>query len=218
DRLATAIGRLAEEDPSFRVHTSEETGQTVIGGMGELHLQVLVERMADEYQVQAVVGRPQVAYRETIRDAVERVELTFRKQNGGKGHYAKVRISVEPIEGEAAYEFVNKVTGGRVPKDFIPSVDAGCQDAMQFGVLAGYEMTGVRVTLLDGDFHPVDSSDWAFRNAGSLAFKEAVRQASPALLEPVMAVEVTTPEEYMGDVIGDLNGRRGQVRSMDERS
>ena len=226
DRLAAAIQRLAEEDPSFRVHTSEETGQTVIGGMGELHLEVLVDRMREEYRVEAAVGRPRVAYRETIRRAVPAAEVLFRKQNGGKGHYAKVRIAVEPIEpgdraegdGDAAYEFVNRVTGGRIPKDFIPSVDAGCQEAMQSGVLAGYELTGVRVILLDGDFHTEDSSEWAFRTAGAMAFKEAVAQASPVLLEPVMAVEVITPAEYMGEVIGDVNARRGQVRALGERS
>ncbi|GAA2459927.1 elongation factor G [Actinomadura vinacea] len=219
ERLGTAIQRLAEEDPSFQVRADAETGQTVLGGMGELHLEVLVDRMKEEFGVVANVGRPRVAYRETIRRAVEKVDFLYRKQTGGSGHYAKVQISVEPIEdGGPAYEFVNRVTGGRVPKDFIPSVDAGCQEAMQGGVLAGYELTGVRVTLLDGDFHVKDSSEFAFRIAGSMAFKEAVRQASPVLLEPVMAVEVTTPEEYMGEVIGDVNTRRGQVRAMRERS
>ncbi|MFC5751191.1 elongation factor G [Actinomadura rugatobispora] len=219
EKLGVAIQRLAEEDPSFRVRADAETGQTVIGGMGELHLEVLIDRMKEDHKVEASVGRPRVAYRETIRRAVEKVDFLYRKQHGGKGHYAKVRISVEPIEaGGPAYEFVNRVTGGRVPKDYIPSVDAGCQEAMQAGVLAGYEMTGVRVVLLDGDFHVVDSSEFAFRIAGAMAFKEAVRQASPVLLEPVMAVEVTTPEEYMGEVIGDVNARRGHVRAMRERS
>ncbi|MFF5262636.1 elongation factor G [Actinomadura viridis] len=219
EKLGTAIQRLAEEDPSFRVHTAAETGQTVIGGMGELHLEVLIDRMREEFGVEAAVGRPRVAYRETIRRAVERVDLTHRKQQGGRGQYARVRISVEPITGGGAeYEFVNGVTGGHVPKEFIPSVDAGCQDAMRSGVVAGHPMTGVRVTLLDGAHHEVDSSEHAFRAAGSLAFKEAVRRASPVLLEPVMAVEVTTPEDHLGDVIGDINARRGQVRGMRERS
>ncbi|MFG1997625.1 elongation factor G [Spirillospora sp. NPDC048911] len=216
ERLRLAIQRLADEDPSFQVHTDKETGQTVIGGMGELHLSILVDRMAREFGVTANVGRPRVAYRETIRRPVEKVVHTHKKQTGGKGQFAKVQISVEPIaEG---YEFVNKVTGGRVPKEFIPSVDAGCQDAMQIGVLAGHEMTGVRVTLVDGGFHEEDSSELAFRLAGFHAFKEAARQAAPVLLEPVMAIEITTPGDYLGEVIGDLNARRGHVQAMDERS
>ncbi|MEW2352261.1 elongation factor G [Spirillospora sp. NPDC029432] len=215
ERLATAVQRLAEEDPSFQVGVDAETGQTVLGGMGELHLEILVDRMKEEFGVVAAVGRPQVAYRETIRRPVPKTDVLYRKQTGGKGQYAKVRISIEPIAD--GYEFVNRVTGGRVPKEFIPSVDAGCQEAMRSGVLAGYELTGVRVTLLDGDFHPVDSSEMAFKAAGAMAFREAVRQASPVLLEPVMAVEVTTPEEYLGEVIGDLNARRGRVRAMGER-
>ncbi|MFB4300789.1 elongation factor G [Actinomadura sp. NTSP31] len=209
EKLAAAIQRLAEEDPSFQVHADPETGQTVIGGMGELHLEILTTRMKDDHGVDANVGRPRVAYRETIRRAASKVEVTHKKQTGGKGQFAKVQISVEPIEEH--YEFVNEVTGGRVPRHFVPSVDAGCQEAMRTGPLAGHEMTGVRVTLLDGDHHPVDSSELAFKIAGSLAFKEAVRRASPALLEPVMAVEVTTPAEHMGAVIGDLNARRGRV-------
>jgi elongation factor G len=216
ERLRLAIQRLAEEDPSFEAHTDEETHQTVIGGMGELHLAILVERMAREFGVEADVGRPQVAYRETIRKSVDRVDYTHRKQTGGKGQFAKVQISIEPItEG---YEFVNRVTGGRVPKEFIPSVDAGCQDAMRFGIVAGHEMTGVRVTLLDGAFHEQDSSELAFRQAGFHAFKEAARRASPVLLEPVMAVEISTPDGYLGEVIGDLNARRGHVQSMEERA
>ncbi|NJQ02984.1 elongation factor G [Streptomyces zingiberis] len=220
EKLGVAIQRLAEEDPSFQVHTNEETGQTVIGGMGELHLEVLVDRMKREFRVEANVGKPQVAYRETIRKPVERVDYTHKKQTGGTGQFAKVQIAIEPLEtvDGTAYEFVNKVTGGRIPKEYIPSVDAGCQEAMQFGILAGYEMVGVRVTLLDGAYHDVDSSELAFKIAGSQAFKEAARKASPVLLEPLMAVEVTTPEDYMGDVIGDLNSRRGQVQAMDERS
>ncbi|GAA1821331.1 elongation factor G [Actinomadura chokoriensis] len=214
ERLGAAVHRLSEEDPSFQVR--DEDGQTVIGGMGELHLEVLVDRLKEEFHVEANVGRPRVAYRETVRRAVERVDLTHRKQTGGKGQYAKVQLSLEPIED--GYEFVNRVTGGRIPKEFIPSVDAGCQEALRAGFLAGYEMTGVRVVLTDGDFHPVDSSELAFTIAGSLAVKEAVRRASPVLLEPVMTVEVTTPEDHLGAVIGDLNGRRGRVEGTGERS
>ncbi len=212
ERLGAAIARLAEEDPSFSVHGDARTGQTVLGGMGELHLEVLVDRMKEEFGVEANVGRPRVAYRETIRGRAEKVEYKHRKQSGGKGQYAKVLISVEPCD--VPYEFVNRVTGGRIPREFIPSVDAGCQDAMRSGVLAGFEMTGVRVTLLDGDFHPVDSSETAFRIAGSLVFRDAVRRAAPVLLEPVMAVEVGTPEAHLGDVIGDLQARRGRVGSI----
>ncbi|WP_371497577.1 elongation factor G [Kitasatospora sp. NBC_00374] len=217
ERLGTAIQRLAEEDPSFQVNTDEETGQTIIAGMGELHLEVLVDRMKREFKVEANVGKPQVAYRETIRKAVERIDYTHKKQTGGSGQFAKIQIAIEPLESGEGYEFVNKVTGGRVPKEYIPSVDAGCQEAMEFGVLAGYALQGVRVTLLDGASHDVDSSELAFKIAGSMAFKEGARKASPALLEPMMAVEVTTPEDYMGDVIGDINSRRGQIRAMEER-
>ncbi|MGW1226551.1 elongation factor G [Streptomyces sp. NPDC001478] len=219
EKLGVAIQRLSEEDPSFQVHSDEETGQTIIGGMGELHLEVLVDRMKREFRVEANVGKPQVAYRETIRKAVERIDYTHKKQTGGTGQFAKVQIAIEPLEGgDASYEFVNKVTGGRIPREYIPSVDAGAQEAMQFGILAGYEMVGVRVTLLDGGYHEVDSSELAFKIAGSQAFKEGARKASPVLLEPMMAVEVTTPEDYMGDVIGDLNSRRGQIQAMEERS
>ncbi|WP_035800819.1 elongation factor G [Kitasatospora mediocidica] len=218
ERLGTAIQRLAEEDPSFQVNTDEETGQTIIAGMGELHLEVLVDRMKREFKVEANVGKPQVAYRETIRKAVERIDYTHKKQTGGSGQFAKIQIAIEPLESGEGYEFVNKVTGGRVPKEYIPSVDAGCQEAMEFGVLAGYALQGVRVTLLDGASHDVDSSELAFKIAGSMAFKEGARKASPALLEPMMAVEVTTPEDYMGDVIGDINSRRGQIQAMEERS
>ncbi|MFB6551644.1 MULTISPECIES: elongation factor G [unclassified Streptomyces] len=218
EKLGVAIQRLAEEDPSFQVHSDEETGQTIIGGMGELHLEVLVDRMRREFKVEANVGKPQVAYRETIRKTVERVDYTHKKQTGGTGQFAKVQIAIEPIvDGDASYEFVNKVTGGRIPREYIPSVDAGAQEAMQFGILAGYEMTGVRVTLIDGGYHEVDSSELAFKIAGSQAFKEAARKASPVLLEPMMAVEVTTPEDYMGEVIGDINSRRGQIQAMEER-
>ncbi|MCQ4081360.1 elongation factor G [Streptomyces sp. RB6PN25] len=217
EKLGVAIQRLAEEDPSFQVHTDEETGQTIIAGMGELHLDVLVDRMKREFRVEANVGKPQVAYRETIRKAVERVDYTHKKQTGGSGQFAKVQIAIEPLEGDG-YEFENKVTGGRIPREYIPSVDAGCQEAMEFGVLAGYPLTGVKVTLLDGAYHDVDSSELAFKIAGSMAFKDGARKASPALLEPMMAVEVTTPEEHMGDVIGDLNSRRGQIQAMEDRS
>ncbi|MEV6246380.1 elongation factor G [Streptomyces sp. NPDC051742] len=216
EKLGVAIQRLAEEDPSFRVHTDEETGQTIIAGMGELHLDILVDRMRREFKVEANVGKPQVAYRETIRGTVDRLDFTHKKQTGGTGQFAKVQIAIEPIDGDD-YVFVNKVTGGRVPREYIPSVDAGCQEAMSLGVLAGYPLTGIKVTLLDGAFHEVDSSELAFRIAGSMAFKEAARKASPALLEPMMSVEVTTPEDYMGEVIGDINSRRGQIRSMEDR-
>ncbi|MGP3981869.1 elongation factor G [Streptomyces sp. KR80] len=217
EKLGVAIQRLAEEDPSFQVKTDEETGQTIIAGMGELHLDVLVDRMKREFRVEANVGKPQVAYRETLRKPVERVDYTHKKQTGGSGQFAKVQIAIEPLEGDG-YEFENKVTGGRIPREYIPSVDAGCQEAMEFGVLAGYPLTGVKVTLLDGAYHDVDSSELAFKIAGSMAFKEAARKASPALLEPMMKVEVTTPEDYMGDVIGDINSRRGQIQSMEDRS
>ncbi|MFD7665533.1 elongation factor G [Streptomyces sp. NPDC059788] len=216
EKLGVAIQRLAEEDPSFQVHTDEETGQTIIAGMGELHLDVLVDRMKREFRVEANVGKPQVAYRETLRKPVERLDYTHKKQTGGSGQFAKVQIALEPLEGDG-YEFENKVTGGRIPREYIPSVDAGCQEAMEFGVLAGYPLTGVKVVLLDGAFHEVDSSEMAFKIAGSMAFKEAARKASPALLEPMMKVEVTTPEDYMGDVIGDINSRRGQIQSMEDR-
>src|SRR5262245_19834981 len=219
EKLGTAIQRLAEEDPTFRVRNDEETGQTVISGMGELHLEILVDRMKREFNVVANVGKPQVAYRETIRRRVEKVEYTHKKQTGGSGQYARVIINLEPLplDGEATYEFVNAVTGGRIPKEFIPSVDAGAQDAMQYGVLAGYPLVGLKVTLVDGQFHEVDSSEMAFKIAGSMVLKEAARRANPVLLEPMMAVEVVTPEENMGDVIGDLNSRRGIIQAMEER-
>ncbi|MGQ4267910.1 elongation factor G [Nocardiopsis changdeensis] len=222
EKLGIAIQRLAEEDPSFQVATDDQTGQTVISGMGELHLEVLVNRMRDEFKVEANIGKPQVAYRETIRKKVEGHVYTHKKQTGGSGQFAKVKIDIEPLESESGdtsgYEFVNAVTGGRIPREYIPSVDAGCQEAAELGVLAHYPLVGVKVTLTDGQYHEVDSSEMAFKTAGSMAFKEAVKLAKPTLLEPVMAVEVTTPEEYMGDVIGDLNSRRGQIQSMDERS
>ncbi|BDI23905.1 elongation factor G [Herbiconiux sp. L3-i23] len=218
EKLGTAIQKLAEEDPTFRTEQNQETGQTVIKGMGELHLDILVDRMKREFNVEANVGKPQVAYRETIKKSVEKYDYTHKKQTGGSGQFAKVQISIEPMEvtAETSYEFVNAVTGGRVPREYIPSVDAGIQDAMQVGVLAGYPTVGVKATLVDGASHDVDSSEMAFKIAGSIAFKEAARRAQPALLEPIMAVEVRTPEEYMGDVIGDINSRRGQIQSMED--
>jgi elongation factor G len=223
EKLGTAIQRLAEEDPTFTVRTEEETGQTVISGMGELHLEVLVDRMKREFKVEANVGRPQVAYRETIRKKVTGVEYTHKKQTGGSGQFGRVIIDVEPTHGDGedgggGYEFVNAITGGRIPREYIPAVDAGCQEAMEFGVLAGYPMVDVKVTLRDGAYHEVDSSELAFKIAGSMAFKQAARQADPVIMEPLMAVEVTTPEDFMGDVIGDLNSRRGQIQAMEERA
>jgi elongation factor G len=218
EKLSLAIQKLAEEDPTFRTEQVVETGQTVIKGMGELHLDILVDRMKREFNVEANVGKPQVAYRETIRKKVEKVDYTHKKQTGGSGQFAKVQITLEPMDvtGEAMYEFDNQVTGGRIPREYIPSVDAGIQDAMQVGVLAGYPTVGVKATLLDGQYHDVDSSEMAFKIAGSMVYKEAARKANPVLLEPLMSVEVRTPEEYMGDVIGDLNSRRGQIQSMED--
>jgi elongation factor G len=220
EKLGTAIQRLAEEDPTFQVHTDEETGQTIIEGMGELHLEILVDRMRREFKVEANVGKPQVAYRETIRRAVDRHDYTHKKQTGGSGQFAKVQIAMAPLgaDAEGTYEFSNKVTGGRIPREYIPAVDQGGQEGMQSGPLAGYPLTGVKFTLLDGAYHDVDSSELAFKIAGLMAFKEAVKKADPALLEPVMLVEVITPEDFMGDVIGDLNSRRGQIQAMDERA
>ena len=220
EKLGLAIQKLAEEDPTFRVEQDQETGQTVISGMGELHLDILVDRMRREFKVEANVGKPQVAYRETIRRVVEKHDYTHKKQTGGSGQFAKVQIKLEPmdVEGDKVYEFVNAVTGGRVPREYIPSVDAGIKDAMLVGTLAGYPVVGVKATLLDGQYHDVDSSEMAFKIAGSMAYKEASRMAQPVLLEPLMAVEVRTPEEYMGDVIGDLNSRRGQIQAMDDAS
>jgi elongation factor G len=227
EKLGVAIQRLTEEDPTFTVNLDEETGQTIIGGMGELHLDVFVDRMKREFKVEANVGNPQVAYRETIRKAVEKVEYTHKKQTGGSGQFAKVIIGIEPYapdpaeleEGEDPnYKFENAVTGGRIPREYIPSVDAGIQDAMQYGYLAGYPLVNIKATLIDGAYHEVDSSEMAFKIAGSQALKEAVGKAKPVLLEPLMAVEVTTPEEFMGEVIGDINSRRGQISSMEDRS
>ena len=219
EKLGTAIQRLAEEDPTFQVQTDFETGQTIISGMGELHLEVLVDRMKREFNVEANIGRPQVAYRETVRKEVVKVEYTHKKQTGGSGQYARVLINLGPTGGDGGgYEFENKVTGGRIPREYIPSVDAGCQEAAEFGVLAGFPMVDVKVTLTDGAYHEVDSSELAFKIAGSMAFKKAAGQADPVLLEPLMSVEVYTPEEYMGCVIGDINSRRGQIQAMEERS
>jgi elongation factor G len=220
EKLGTAIQKLAEEDPTFRTEQNQETGQTVIKGMGELHLDILVDRMKREFNVEANVGKPQVAYRETIRRSVEKYDYTHKKQTGGSGQFAKIQITIEPMDvtPETSYEFVNGVTGGRVPREYIPSVDHGIQDAMQVGVLAGFPTVGVKATLVDGASHDVDSSEMAFKIAGSMAYKEAARKANPVLLEPLMAVEVRTPEEYMGDVIGDLNSRRGQIQSMEDAS
>ena len=219
EKLGTAIQRLAEEDPTFQVRTDEETGQTIIAGMGELHLEVLVDRMRREFKVEANIGRPQVAYRETVRKTVEKVEYTHKKQTGGSGQFGRVIINLGPTGGDGGgYEFENKVTGGRIPREYIPSVDAGCQEAAEFGVLAGFPMVDVKVTLTDGSYHEVDSSELAFKIAGSMAFKKAAALANPVLLEPVMSVEVTTPDDYMGEVIGDLNSRRGQMQAMEERT
>jgi len=216
EKLGVAIQRLAEEDPTFRVHTDEETGQTIIAGMGELHLEVMIDRMKREFKVEANIGKPQVAYRETLRRAVDKVEYIHKKQSGGSGQYAKVLIALEPTAPGTGYEFVNGVTGGRIPKEYIPAVDHGIKEAMAFGPLAGYPVEDIKVTLLDGAYHDVDSSELAFKIAGSMVFKEAARKADPALLEPLMAVEVTTPEDYLGTVIGDINSRRGHVQSMVE--
>ncbi|CAB4612991.1 unannotated protein [freshwater metagenome] len=219
DKLGIAIQRLSDEDPTFHVRSDEETGQTIIGGMGELHLEVLVDRMKREFNVEANVGKPQVAYRETITKKVEKVDYTHKKQSGGSGQFGRVIIDLEPNTDEGGgYAFVNKVTGGRIPREYIPSVDAGCQDSLENGVLAGYPMVDVKVTLQDGAYHDVDSSELAFKIAGTMAFREAARMAGAVILEPMMAVEVTTPEDFMGDVIGDLNSRRGQIQAMEERS
>jgi elongation factor G len=222
EKLGTAIQRLSEEDPTFVVKTDEETGQTIIAGMGELHLEILVDRMKREFKVEATVGKPQVAYRETIRGTVTGHSYTHKKQTGGTGQFAKVLVNLEPnINPEtgqgAGYEFVNTVTGGRVPREYIPSVDQGAQDAMEFGVLAGYPMVDVKVSLEDGAYHDVDSSELAFKIAGNQAFKEAARKARPVLLEPMFAVEVTTPDDFLGTVIGDINSRRGQIQRQEER-
>ncbi|MBV8961124.1 MAG: elongation factor G, partial [Actinobacteria bacterium] len=217
DKLGKALMALSDEDPTFQVHSDEETGQTVISGMGELHLEVLVDRMLREFKVDANVGKPQVAYRETITQTVEKVETRYVRQTGGRGQYGHVVLTLEPTGPGGGYEFVDKISGGVIPKEYIPSVDAGIQEAMQAGVLAGYPTVDVRAVLTFGPYHDVDSSEMAFKIAGSMGYKEAAKRAKPVLLEPIMAVEVVTPEDYMGDVIGDLSSRRGKVEGMDQR-
>jgi len=216
EKMSIALQKLAEEDPSFRVHTDEESGQTIISGMGELHLEIIVDRMMREFKVEAEVGQPQVAYRETIKTPVEQ-EYKYAKQSGGRGQYGHVFLKLEPMEPGSGYEFVDEIKGGVVPREYIPAVDKGVQEAMQNGVLAGYPVEDVKVTLYDGSYHDVDSSEMAFKLAGSMCFKEGAKKANPVILEPIMKVEVEVPEEYMGDVIGDLNRRRGQINSMEDR-
>ena len=216
EKMSVALGRLAEEDPTFQVRTNEESGQTEISGMGELHLEVLVDRMMREYKVDANVGRPQVSYRETVKGTALKVEGRHVRQTGGSGQYGIVYINIEPAPGEG-FDFVNKIKGGSIPTEFIPAIEKGVEESLSNGIRAGYPVVDVRVTLVDGKFHDTDSSEIAFKIAGSLAFKEASRRAKPALLEPIFAVEVVTPEEYMGDVIGDLNRRRGRVNGMEPR-
>ncbi len=214
DKLGTGLARLAEEDPTFRVETDEETGQTLISGMGELHLEIIVDRLKREFNVDANVGRPQVAYRETITKPAEKIQGKFVRQTGGSGQYGDAVINLYPQEPGAGYEFVDKIVGGKIPKEYIPAVDHGIQEAMGSGILAGYPVVDIKIELIDGSYHDVDSSERAFKIAGSMAFKEAMKRAKPALLEPTMAVEVTTPEEYLGDVMGNLNSRRGRIESM----
>jgi elongation factor G len=216
EKMSVALGRLAEEDPTFVVQTNEETGQTEISGMGELHLEILGDRMKREFNVEANVGKPQVSYRETIRGTAQKVEGKFVKQTGGSGQYGVVYIDVEPIPGEG-FDFVSKIKGGAIPTEFIPAVEKGCEEAMANGVKAGYPMVDVRVTLVDGKYHDTDSSEIAFKVAGSLAFKEATRRAKPVLLEPIFKVEVVTPEEFLGDIIGDLSRRRGRIEGQELR-
>jgi elongation factor G len=217
EKLGVSLQRLAEEDPTFRVHSDEETGQTIIEGMGELHLEIIVDRLLREFKVDANVGRPQVAYRETIRRPVEKVEGRFVRQSGGRGQFGHVVINMAPNEAGSGYVFENLIVGGTIPREYIPAVDQGIQEAMNTGVLAGYPVVDVKVALVDGSYHEVDSSDLAFKIAGSLAFKAAAQKAKPVLLEPVMAVEVVTPAEFMGDVMGDLNSRRGHIGGMEPR-
>ena len=217
EKMSIALAKLAEEDPTFRTYTDEETGQTIIAGMGELHLEIIVDRLLREFKVEANIGAPQVAYKETIRKKVDQ-DTKYARQSGGKGQYGHVKITIEPNETGAGYEFVNAVTGGAIPKEYIPAVDAGIQGAMQAGVLAGYNVVDVKVTLYDGSYHEVDSSEMAFKIAGSMAFKEAMRRADPVLTEPIMKVSVTTPDDYMGDIIGDINSRRGTIDSMEQIS
>jgi len=215
--MCIALMKLAEEDPTFRTYTDEETGQTIIAGMGELHLEIIVDRLLREYKVEANVGAPQVAYKETIKKSVQQ-DTKYARQSGGKGQYGHVKIRVEPNESGKGYEFVNEVVGGAVPKEYIPAVDAGIQGAMLSGVLAGYPVVDVKVTLYDGSYHEVDSSEMAFKIAGSMAFKEACQKADATLMEPIMKVSVIVPDEYLGNVIGDLNSRRGQIQGQENRS
>ena len=217
DKLGKALSSLSDEDPTFRVHTDDETGQTIIAGMGELHLEILVDRMMREFNVEANVGKPQVAYRETITQTVEKAEMRYVRQSGGKGQYGHVVLTLEPTGPGGGYEFVDKISGGVIPREYIPAVDNGIREAMQGGVLAGYPLVDVRATLTYGSYHDVDSSEMAFKIAGSMAFKEGARKAKPCLLEPIMAVEVVTPEDFLGDVIGDINSRRGHVEGMEQR-
>lgn len=216
EKMALALGRLAREDPSFRVRTDEESGQTIISGMGELHLEILVDRMRREFNVEATVGRPQVAYRETIRSVVENAECKFAKQSGGRGQYGHVVLKLEPMEPGKGFEFVDAIKGGVVPREYIPAVEKGVEDTLKAGVLAGYPVVDVKVTLHFGSYHEVDSNENAFRMAASMAFKDGMRKANPVLLEPIMKVEVETPEEKMGDVMGDLSSRRGVIQGMDD--
>ena len=217
EKMGIALSKLAEEDPTFRTYSDEETGQTIIAGMGELHLEIIVDRLLREFRVEANVGKPQVSYKETIRNSAT-VDTRYVRQSGGKGQFAHVKLIVEPNESGAGYLFESKITGGSIPKEYIPSVDQGIQGAMQSGVLAGFQVVDVKVTLLDGSYHEVDSSELAFKICGSMAFKEACAKASPTLLEPIMKVVVTAPEEYLGDVMGDINSRRGQILGMDSRN
>jgi len=218
DKLSTGLGKLAEEDPTFRVHTDPETNQTIIQGMGELHLEIIVDRLRREFGVEANIGRPQVAYRETVRNPVEKVEGKFVRQTGGRGQYGHVVINLAPGEPGSGFAFENKIVGGSIPREYIPSVEAGVKDAMSTGVVAGYPIIDLAVQLIDGSYHDVDSNEMAFKIAGSMALKEAVRRAKPVLLEPIMEVEVVTPSDYMGDIIGDLSSRRGKVEGMNERA
>ena len=216
EKMGIALAKLAEEDPTFRVKSDEETGQTIISGMGELHLEIIVDRMRREFKVESTVGKPQVAYRETITAGVEQ-EVKYAKQSGGKGQYGHVKLRIEPLEGKD-FEFVNEITGGAIPREYIPAVEKGCREALENGVVAGYPLVGVKVVLYDGSFHEVDSSEMAFKIAGSMAMKQGAEKCKPVILEPVFKVEVTTPEEYMGDIIGDINSRRGMVGGMTDRN
>jgi len=213
EKMGLGLAKLAEEDPTFKAYTDEETGQTIIAGMGELHLEIIVDRLLREFKVEATVGNPQVSYKETIRKNAD-VEEKYARQSGGRGQYGHVKIKIEPNPGKG-YEFVNEIVGGAIPKEYIPAVDNGIQGAMLSGVLAGYNVVDVKVTLYDGSYHEVDSSEMAFKIAGSMAFKSAMKKADPVLLEPIMKVTVTVPEEYMGDIIGDINSRRGMIQGME---